>query len=89
MKLPVKVVPGASCNKISGWMDARLKIRVCAAPENGKANAAVIKLLMNTLKIAKKDIAITHGQTSPLKVVEIRSISEAEVHKIISKLLNL
>ena len=42
-----------------------------AAPERGKANAAVIELLAKELGVARSAVRITAGETSPLKTVEI------------------
>ena len=70
-KLEIKVVPGASRNQISGWLGTRLKVRVQAPPESGKANKAVIKLLAQRLGISTRDIAIISGTSSPLKTLEI------------------
>lgn len=52
-------------------MGDRLKVQVTAAPERGKANAAVIEVLAKALGIPKSAIRLTAGQTSPLKTVEI------------------
>ena len=40
-----KIVPGSSKTAISGLLDGMVKIKVSAAPEKGKANKAVIKIL--------------------------------------------
>ena len=48
---------------------ARLKIS--AVPEKGKANKAIVNFLGKSLKIAKSDIHILKGETSPLKTISI------------------
>jgi len=70
-RLQLKVQPKASANRLAGWVGDRLKIQVTAAPERGKANAAVIEVLSKALGIPKSAIRITAGETSPLKTVEI------------------
>ena len=49
-----------------------------AAAESGKANAAVIATLAAALKLAKSDIEILSGGSSPRKIVNI-NLSEAEL----------
>ncbi len=71
MKLEIKVVPGASRNQISGWLGDRLKIRVQAPPESGKANKAIIKLLAKALDLSPRNIQIISGGASPLKTIEL------------------
>lgn len=71
LRLPVKVVPGASRGEIVGWMGDRLKVRVAAPPQRGKANEAVVELLAGTLGIPRARVRIVSGTTSPLKVVEV------------------
>ncbi len=80
-KLSVKVVAGASQNRIVGWLGRTLKLRVRAQPEKGKANSAVVALLAVSLGIPARNINIASGQTSRTKVVEIRGMSDAELHK--------
>jgi uncharacterized protein (TIGR00251 family) len=43
--LRLKVVPGASRSQLAGVLGDRLKLRIAAPPEAGKANAAVLVLL--------------------------------------------
>jgi len=79
MRLALKVVPGASRGGIAGWLDDRLKIRVTAPAESGKANAAVIELLADVLGLPRGAIRIVSGGASPRKVIEISGLADAEV----------
>lgn len=63
----VKAVPGAAQTKIMGVLGNRLKIRVAAQPEGGKANRELMTYLANTLAIPASAITITFGHSSPEK----------------------
>ena len=82
--LRVKVIPGASQNKIAGWIGDAVKIRVQAPPEGGKANAAVISLLADFLNIPAKHLSICAGHASQNKVVEVQGVSDAELSNKLS-----
>lgn len=79
IKLSVKVVPGTSQNKISGWLGDSLKVRVRAQPEKGKANKAVLELLAKELDLPVKKLSISSGHASSNKIVEIMGITDAEL----------
>ena len=64
MKLPVKVIPKASRDRVVGWVGHRLKVAVTASPERGKANTAVIEVLANVLGVSCNRIRITSGSTN-------------------------
>lgn len=61
---------------------AHLKARVRAVPEDGKANAALEKLLAKWLGIAARDVSIGAGATSRLKQVKISGDPEALALKL-------
>lgn len=72
----VRLTPKSSRDALEGAGssdDGRqwLKARVRAVPEDGKANAALEKLIAKTAGVAKSDVAVTAGQTSRLKTVRI------------------
>lgn len=67
----VKAVARASCNEIAGVVVDRLKIRISAAPEGGKANRAICQLLASSLGVKANQIRIERGETSPAKIVRI------------------
>lgn len=73
--LRVKVTPKASSNRVKAEHQADgsllLRVYVTVAPEDGKANKEVIKLLAKELGVAKSSLVITRGLTSRDKVIEI------------------
>ncbi len=72
VEITVKVVPGASRDRISGLLGDALKIQVSAPPERGKANAAVSAMLAKALGISARNVSVIRGATSPRKIVLAR-----------------
>lgn len=54
-------------------------MRVSAAPEAGKANDAVLRLLADTLALPLQDLSIVSGQSSRDKIVELAGIERGEI----------
>ncbi len=77
----LKVVPGSSRDAIGGLLGDRIKIKVAAAAESGKANKAVCELLARTLGVKPRDVEIVSGQTSPEKLVRVREIAVSDAIK--------
>ena len=73
-RLHVRVAPGASRSGIVGRHGTAWKVRVAAAPEAGKANDAVVRLLADTLALRTRDVEIVSGHSSRDKIVEIKGI---------------
>ena len=73
----LKVVPGASRSKVAGWLGDALKITVAVAPEKGKANAAIEKLLAGFLDLPLSQVSIVAGHTHPHKTIEVCGLDEA------------
>jgi uncharacterized protein YggU (UPF0235/DUF167 family) len=60
----VRVTPKASRNAVlPGDSGADLRVTVTTAPEGGKANAAVIKLLAKALGVPKSRLELVRGAT--------------------------
>lgn len=74
-RVNLRVTPKASSNRIKADTDENgdllLRVYVTVPPEDGKANAAVIKLLAKELGIAKSSLEIVSGLTSKNKVISI------------------
>lgn len=72
MTIRVKVIPKSSRDEIAGKLDdGTWKVKVTAAPERGKANAAVCELLARHFDIPKSRVEVVSGHTSPLKQIRI------------------
>jgi uncharacterized protein len=78
IRLRLRVSPGAARSHVVGRFGDAWKVRIGAAPENGKANEALIELLAETLDVPRSSIAIAGGQASRDKTVVVRGLSEAE-----------
>ncbi len=75
-------------NSVQGWQGDLLKLRVNAAPEKGKANKAVCKLLAEVLNIRMDQISLLRGETSPIKMVEIENLSATDLRNQLKEYLN-
>lgn len=73
LRLAVRAQPRASRDEIAGPHDGALKIRVTAPPVDGKANAALIKLLAKAFGVAPSAVRMVSGETSRVKHLEIDS----------------
>lgn len=71
--LRISVQPRASINSISGVHNGHLRVKLTAAPVDGKANQALIKLLSKTFGVSVSQISIEKGESSKAKRVRIRS----------------
>lgn len=69
--LLVKIIPNAKKNSVEGFYTGRLKIKINAPPDKGKANEALINYLANLLHIPKSRISIASGHSSQLKKIVI------------------
>jgi uncharacterized protein (TIGR00251 family) len=67
--LDINAVPGASKTEFAGIKDDRLRIRIAAAPEDGKANSALLAFLAKTLDCPKRELILESGEKSRLKTV--------------------
>lgn len=101
MKLPIEVrsrdgavvfevfvQPRAARDAIAGEYRGALKVKTTAPPVEGKANAAVEKLLAGWLGVRRGDVSVVSGVSSRTKVVEVRGISPEEVHNALAVVLS-
>ena len=58
--------------------DGTIRVRVTAAPERGKANDAVTKLLAKRLGVSKSSVSITRGNTGRVKTIQIEGMEASE-----------
>lgn len=78
----VRVVPRASSNSVGGERDGALLVRVTAAPADGKANAAVIRLLAKALDVAPSEVRLVRGPLARTKVLSVPAGTEAALRRV-------
>ncbi len=81
MLIRVKAVPGASRQEIVGPLGNRLKVRVNAPPEGGRANKAVCVLIARALGVKPKQVSIESGRSSSQKTIRVENCDVATVEK--------
>lgn len=69
--ITIKAIPGASKTEFAGTEEGRLRIRLAAAPEGGKANAELVAFFAKTLGCPKRDITLLRGEKSRLKTIAL------------------
>jgi uncharacterized protein len=77
--LPIKVVTRASRIEIAGVIDGMLKVRLTAAPVDGKANAQLIDFLAEQTGLPKSAVEIVAGEESNKKIVSFSGLNNAEL----------
>ena len=80
-KLRVRVIPGSNTPGVVGRYGDAWKIRVREAPERGRANDAVLKLLAERLRIAPAELKLVSGASARDKVVELRGLGAEEADR--------
>lgn len=82
--LRIKASPGSSKTAIVEIREGRLKIRIAAACEDGKANEELRSFLAKTLGIAKKDIVLEKGEKSRLKTIRLPLAAKEKAEKLLA-----
>jgi uncharacterized protein (TIGR00251 family) len=78
-RLRLHVVPGASRAGVVGRYGDGWKVRVTAAPERGKANEAVVRLVAATLGLPRAAVTIVSGHAASEKTVEVAGADRESV----------
>lgn len=78
-RIAVKVVPGSRKDQIVGRLGDRLKVKVAAPPEAGRANDALCRLLAQELAVKPANVQVLIGHASPEKVVRVVGVTRAQL----------
>ena len=77
--LNLRIVPRAAKNAIHGELGDALKIRLCAPPVDGAANAALIEFLSDFFSLPRARVQLLSGATSRNKRVLLAGLPAAMV----------
>jgi hypothetical protein len=69
--LQVRVQPGASREELVRVSETEFKAKLTSAPEKGKANEELLKLLSEYLQIPRTRLKMVRGQTARIKLIEV------------------
>lgn len=79
--MAVWVSPGASRDEILGVLDGRLRVRLAASPQEGRANAALTRFVAGSLGVAPSAVRLVSGATSRRKVLQVCGVSLDEARR--------
>ncbi len=82
IRITVHVKPRASVNRVEGWENNVLVVRLTSPPVNGAANKDLLKLLSKKLGIARGKLKIVAGLRSRSKIVEIDGITRDHLREV-------
>ena len=82
--LNLRIIPRAHKNAIQGELGDALKIRLCAPPVDGAANAALVEFLSDHFSIPRARIQLLSGATSRNKRVLLAGCSSAQIRSILN-----
>jgi uncharacterized protein (TIGR00251 family) len=85
--VPVRAQPGARKNAVVGERAGALRVAVSAAPEKGKANAAVREVLAEALGCRASQVELLAGETSRDKTFLVTGVCPAVLAERVEKLL--
>ena len=77
--LALKVIPQAGKQELLQTATGVITCRLKSPPEDGKANAELIKFLAKKLLVSQADVRIVQGLTSRKKVIAIAMLDEQTV----------
>ena len=80
-RITVTVSPGAGRSEMVGRHGDGWRARVAAPPERGRANAALCKLLAETLSVPRSSVRVVAGRSARAKVVEIDGLEPVEIER--------
>ena len=83
--LNVRAQPRSSKAGLDGLLGDALKVRIRAAPVDGKANKELVETLADAFGLSKSRVSFKGGETSKTKRILLAGVSADEVRKVVSE----
>jgi len=84
-RFEVRVIPRAPREEFGGTRGSALVVRVTAAPVDGAANEALVKMLSDTLGVPASDLAIISGHHSRDKTLRVVGLTASQLRQRLRK----
>lgn len=83
--IEVQVQPKSSRDEIAGFQNSRIKVKVTAPPEDGKANEGVREIIAQEFGVSKSKVEIVKGEKSRIKTIKISGINQVEYDSFVKR----
>ena len=86
MRLKLRVTPKSRSDEIVGVLPSGVvQVRVTAAPQDGEANQAVLRLLSRALGVPRGAVRLKGGAASRDKWVEVDGLDAAQAMRLLTR----
>ncbi len=86
-EVSVRVIPRAGRDVVAGERDGALLVRLAAAPVDGAANDALVRILAETLGVPRRAVTLVSGERSRRKRVRIAGLTAGDAARRLSAIL--
>jgi uncharacterized protein YggU (UPF0235/DUF167 family) len=62
-----------------------ISVRVTSPPDDGKANAAVCRVVADALGVPKSAVAVVRGHAARVKMLEVVGLTDEEVGRLLAR----
>ena len=77
-RIPVRIVTRASRETVVGMRSGMLLVRVTAAPVEGAANLALLRIVAKHLRVPHASVRLVSGRASKVKLLEVEGMDLEE-----------
>ena len=79
IRIGIRLTPRAGVDRIDGVAGGMLRVRVAAAPVDGAANDALIRLLARELRVPRSGVELVSGARSRVKQLAVRGVDARDL----------
>ena len=80
-RITVRATPRSGRDSIEAGAGGVFVVRVTAAPDDGKANAAVCRVVAEVLGVPKSAVTVVRGRAARVKTLEVAGLTDEETNE--------